>query len=79
MADGEMKASSKLCCELGIMANAGSNRGNDANLPHANTAILGSQAASFSIKMASSHTHKGSNPFWAPIFSIWGGGRCVEG
>lgn len=47
MTSGEVKVSSKLCCELGLMENAWSNRGNDANVPHANTAILGSREPAF--------------------------------
>lgn len=47
MVSGEIKVSSKLCYELGLMASAWSNRVNDANVPHANTAILGSRQPAF--------------------------------
>lgn len=43
----ESSVKAELCCEIGLMASAWSNRGNDANVPHANTAILGSRQPAF--------------------------------
>lgn len=43
MASGIIKGS----CELGLIVSTWSNRGNDANVPHANTAILGSRQPAF--------------------------------